>query len=78
MDELGLTLCLSKGGKKFAKKGSMDMQHATVVSASPEPIAGPSNVNTGTSHTGTSSVVPGSAATVNCRCVGRANSLVHG
>ena len=37
-----LTLCLSKGGKKFAKKGRMDMQHATVVSASPEPIASPS------------------------------------
>ena len=54
MDELGLTLCSSKGGKKFAKKVRMHMQHATVVSASPEPIAGPSNANTGTSHTGTS------------------------
>ena len=42
----------------------MDMQHATVVSASPEPIAGPSNANTGTSHTGTSSDVAQLQSTV--------------
>ena len=64
MDEQGLTLCLSKGGKKFAKKVRMDMQHATVVSARPEPIAGPSNANTGTSHTGTSSDVAQLQSTV--------------
>ena len=69
----------SKGGKKFPKK-RMDTHHAmaTLVSASSEPVAGLSNATPMTSYTSTPSDVAQlhCAATVNCRCVGRANSLV--
>ena len=73
LDELGLTLCLRKGGKKNslraawtcnmlrwflrAESGSVEREHRDI------PYR----------H-----FIGRSAATVNCRCVGRANGLVHG